>query len=191
LEMDQEKAAKKLLLDYDSESIKVPFFKRLIALNRSSAEMSSSGYAGEVPLTHKLLALHHIYYHLEDAANSGQMVAFREVRECAVFDGAYRRNTLLPFAAAFEGKAGLLRERAAQLGGAFLSYGDVSFELSAFPLIKLQYIFWDGDEEFPANASVLFDQNIAQFIHAESIPVLADAGARLLMEGSVPSDQLY
>jgi hypothetical protein len=90
--------------------------------------------------------------------------------------------TLVPFAAYFDQKAQLLKNRIGAIGGQITTCGDVSFTVNAFSCIPLQFIFWDGDEEFPANATILFDKNIARFIHPESIPVLADVGTKLLMD---------
>jgi hypothetical protein len=42
----------------------------------------------------------------------------------------------------------------------------------------------DGDEEFSANANILFDKHIAQFIHPESVSVLANVGVSILMSNS-------
>jgi hypothetical protein len=109
------------------------------------------------------------------------MVTFRDIRECADFEPAYQKTTITPFATYFNKKTDLLKKRANDIGGQINSYGDVSFTVDVFPLIPLQFIFWDGDEEFPANANILFDKNIAQFIHPESISVLANAGTKLLM----------
>ena len=63
-------------------------------------------------------------------------------------------------------------------------FGDVSFTLQAFPKISLTYIFWDGDEEFPASANILFDDQIANWTHPESVPVLAETGTRKLIEAA-------
>jgi hypothetical protein len=96
------------------------------------------------------------------------MVTFRNIRECANFEPAYQKTTITPFATYFNRKTELLKKRAIKIGGQITSYGNVSFTLNAFPLIPLQFIFWDGDEDFPANANILFDQNIAQFIHPKA-----------------------
>ncbi len=39
------------------------------------------------------------------------------------------------------------------------AFGDASIELSVLPRISLTVIVWAADEEFPARASILFDQN--------------------------------
>ncbi len=47
--------------------------------------------------------------------------------------------------------------KGAELGGVRLEYGDVSLKLAPFPRLPIVLIVWSGDEEFPANASLLLD----------------------------------
>jgi len=181
-EMDHEKASEKLRLEYDDNNIYIPFFSRPVVLSRRTAEMNSPAYPEGVPTTHRLLVMHHLYFHEPDAVNSTEMVPFHELRECAHFEPAFRRTAVTPLAKYFDGKLERLRERALRLGGTIESAGDCGFTLRAFPLVPLRFIFWDGDDEFPANVNILFDKNLSQFIHPESIPVLGEVGAALLME---------
>jgi hypothetical protein len=184
LKLDHITTAKKLHLQYDKNQIHIPFFNRPFTINRHTANVTSPLYKNCDYYSEKLLILHHLYFHKSDAQNSGNMVPFHNIRECADFDPAYQKSTIIPFAAYFNGKTDLLKERVIEMGGQITSYGDVSFTVNAFPLIPLQFIFWDGDEEFSANANILFDKNIAQFIHPESIPVLANVGTKFLMTDS-------
>ena len=55
-------------------------------------------------------------------------------------------------------------ERGEKLGGTQMEYGDVSLQLFPFPKVPLVMILWKGDEEFPPNASVLFDASTASFL---------------------------
>jgi hypothetical protein len=181
LKLDHVKVAKKLHLKYDSNNIYIPFFRIPFSVNRHTADITNTLDKNHNCYRKKLLILHHLYFHKLDAENSGDMVAFRNLCECSVFEPAYRKTTLTPFAEYFNKKPHFLKKRAIAMGGQITADGDVSFTLNAFPLIPLQFIFWNGDEEFPANANILFDKNIAQFIHPESIPVLADTGTKLLM----------
>ena len=183
LEIDHKNAAEKLCLNYDDNNILIPFFNRPIVLNRNNAEMTSTAYPKEIPVIHRLLVLKHVYYHKANASNSGEMVSFRNIRECAIFDSAFQRNSILPFVKAFDDKTELLKKRASQMGCVFNSFGDVNFTINAFPLIPMQFIFWDRDEEFPANANILFDKNIAQFINADNISFLAEIAVKLLIAG--------
>ncbi|MDR2203320.1 MAG: DUF3786 domain-containing protein [Nitrososphaerota archaeon] len=179
LTLDHVKVAEKLRLKFDENFVYIPFFNISFSVNRHTADV-----AGPVKNhVFYLLILHHLYFHKADAENSGNMVAFSNLCECSNFEPAYRKMTLVPFASYFDRKIDLLKERVLKIGGQLSLFGgDVSFAVNAFPCIPLQFIFWDGDEEFPANANILFDKNIAQFIHPESISVLANAGVNLLME---------
>ena len=183
LKLDHIKTAEKLHLQYDENQIYIPFFNRLFTINRHNADVTSSLYKTDY-YREKLLILHHLYFHKPDAENSGNMVTFRDIRECADFEPAYQKMTITPFATYFNRKTTLLKKRCNDIGGQINSYGDVSFTVNAFPRIPLQFIFWDGDEEFPANANILFDKNIAQFIHPESISVLANVGTKLLIDNN-------
>jgi hypothetical protein len=182
LKLDHTQIAKKLYLKYDKNQIYIPFFNRPFTINRHTADITCPLYKNCDYYLEKLLILHHLYFHKSDAENSGNMVTFRGIRECADFEPAYQKTTITPFNAYFNGKTKLLKRRANDIGGQMNSYGDVSFTVNAFPLIPLQFIFWDGDEELLASTTILFDKNIAQFIHPESIPVLANVGAKLLMD---------
>ncbi len=55
---------------------------------------------------------------------------------------------------------------AALSGAACLIYDHFFSPFSFLPVI-LQ--FWEGDEEFPANLKFMFDENILQYIHYETI----------------------
>lgn len=183
LEADHVAAAEKLHLAYDDERLLVPLFHRNFAVDRRTGDISSPIYREGVPCTERLLILHHLCFYQPEAENAGEMVSFRELRACAVFEPAYRRGTLEPFAAHFSGRRSLLEARAREIGGRREDYGDVAFTFDAFPLVQLRYVFWDADEELPASANILFDRNICRFVHPESVPGLAGLGADLLMGG--------
>ena len=52
-------------------------------------------------------------------------------------------------------------------------------------LIPVRFLFWDGDEEFPPSANILFQDTIAQWTHPESVPTLAQIGTERLIQQSV------
>ena len=46
----------------------------------------------------------------------------------------------------------------------------------------MRVLFWEGDEEFPAQANLLFDRSAPDFIHVESVVTIASAALRHLAE---------
>ena len=54
----------------------------------------------------------------------------------------------------------------------------------------MRFLFWEGDEEFPAQANLLFDRSATDYIHGESIVTLAAAGVhRLAKLAGLPLDR--
>lgn len=80
-----------------------------------------------------------------------------------------------PFASEFSGRTEELEARCARLGGVKKDSGDVSEEFSVFPFLKVQLVFWDADEDFPAQVQILVDSGITDYISAETVGcIIAD-----------------
>lgn len=114
----------------------------------------------------------------------GDWVNFAGLRNTAPFDPAYRKSVLRPLADTFSGRLPELERAMRALGGLKLGYGDLSFQLEAFRCMPLRFLFWDGDEEFPAQANILFDRSATDFIHPESTVTVAMAGVLALAEAA-------
>ena len=121
-------------------------------------------------------------YSKPEARLSGSWVPFSELRDASVFTSAFRRGNMEPFAAAFSGRAAALVRGCEKLGGTRLAMSDVGYELKAFDCIPVWFLFWDGDEEFPAQANILFDSSAVDFIHVESTVTIASVGVARIAE---------
>jgi hypothetical protein len=63
--------------------------------------------------------------------------------------------------------------RAAQiLGGEPLRIGDAGFAFTILPRVHLAVVYWEGDEEFPAQARVLFEDTAAHYMTTDGLAVL-------------------
>ena len=103
---------------------------------------------------------------------TGEWLAFRELE-----GGQF-------YFRAFQGYAGdsLVREigndlegfrRAAdRLGGEPLEFGDASFKIKVLPHLWMAVVYWQGDEEFPPRASVLFDTAAARYLPTDGLAIL-------------------
>ena len=180
LKADHEKIAEKLQLRIDDENIYIPYFHKLYAWNRVTGQMKFCEEDAPADLSDSLLIMHHLYYFQNTAMPSADKVPFREIGQAACLEGAYQRTALNPIARTFAGHPEKFLERARELGGRIEKFGDASVTFQAFPTIELTVIFWDGDEEFPPSANMLFDRNITQWIHPESVPGLAQTASYLL-----------
>lgn len=116
------------------------------------------------------MSIYHLLYHVKDApVMSGTWVTNEDI----IASAGSRKNMpdplLVPFASKFSGKLPLLKECCEKAGGKeFDGRGDINFEFISFPQIPVRLSFWDMDEDFPAQAKVLFDRCVTDYVHIET-----------------------
>jgi Domain of unknown function (DUF3786) len=59
--------------------------------------------------------------------------------------------------------------RGVSLGAQHVRYGDAALRFLALPRVPVFMVLWQGDEEYPARISVLFDASIAQHLPLDII----------------------
>ena len=100
-------------------------------------------------------------------------IAYREIPGCLLYAGVFARRVTEPVIQKFGRSAALFRDAGTRLGGTLNTAGDASFTLNAVPRIPLQYILWEGDEEFPPSVQLLFDSSADRYLPLEDIVVLS------------------
>lgn len=136
----------------------------------------------EATLTEQLNIYTLFWYGKEDARLRGEWASFENLRGASPFAPAFRAGVLASFAKSFAGRGPLLKEAAAAMGARTLKSSGIAFEADAFACLPVRFFFWDGDEEFPAQANMLFDTSAPDFIHVESVVTVAEAGLSRLCE---------
>lgn len=183
LHMDVEKLMKKLPeLQEEGEYLTLYLFGRKLGIQRETGEIEAMEDDKIVVNTTKLNVYTLLGYCKEQAALTGRWVPFRDLRGASPFDPAFQKGVLEPLADTFAGHAHELEQACIQLGGTKLKHGDVGYELKSFACIPLQIFFWDADDEFPAQANLLFDYSATDFIHVESTVSIAIEGMYRLAE---------
>ncbi len=164
--------------------LKIRFFGREYGIRRDTAEIYDIlDPEREINFCTAMGIYHIFYYALPDAKASGEWVPLREIRRAAPFERAFFNNTLEPFAKACDGKLAELTAAGETLGFRKLTKGDIGFEADIYDCMKIRLLFWDGDEEFPAQANILFDSNSNDFLHEESVIMMGmELCERLLAE---------
>ena len=61
-----------------------------------------------------------------------------------------------------------------RLGGTKLSVGDAGYEFAFLDDLKLRFMIWEGDEEFPPSAQILFSDNFSSAFHGEDMAAVGD-----------------
>ena len=68
----------------------------------------------------------------------------------------------------------------------------MGYVLPVFPFLNIAVLFWDKDEEFEAQANMLFDSEITEFMLEENVVcVAADAVYYLTLAAGMTPEKIY
>lgn len=190
LEMDQEELIRKFQLEADEEFLYIIYFSKRFRIDRKTGFITEDGKS---PGFDTVMNIYNtFYYSAAHPVASGNLVAFRQVKRVYPFEAAYRRTIISRLQELFAGKTEELRKACEALGGTLLPQGDVGYVLPVFPFLNIAVLFWDKDEEFEAQANMLFDSEITEFMHEENVVcVAADAVYYLTLAAGLPGEKIY
>lgn len=126
--------------------------------------------SGPDVMTH-LILLHYLLT-ADATPMADQWVAFRSLRGGMGYEAAFRRRADLRLAQRFGSDREAFELAAQALGGERLTFGDASFGFRALPSLWLAVVLHLADDEFPADASVLFDGSANHYLATEDLAVL-------------------
>jgi hypothetical protein len=135
---------------------------------------------GEIPLTEQILILHYLTTTSGEPL-SGRSIDFRQVPGGGFYWSAFVSRAKKPLLATFGGDTEFYLQVARHLGGVPQNLGDAAAQFQAFPLVPVTHVLWQGDEEFPPEANILFDDTIPRHLPTEDIAALAGASVYRLM----------
>lgn len=169
-----EKAGARLI----GRSIVIPHLDREIVFNVDTHRFSIHETGEEAPIWIAILVLHYLN-NADGRQPVGRLKHFREFKEGHFYEPAFNRRTKDILISFFGENPAALVKAGKKLRGKILQTGDAAVELSYFPCLPITCIMWKGDEEFPPEASVLFDETADIFFSAEDMAV---AGQMAVLE---------
>ena len=105
---------------------------------------------------------------------SGAWKTFREMPWGEMYIKPYTGRVLTRAAYTFSFKLDAFRAAAEKMGAEAVKYGDAGFQFELMPGYHIQILIWQGDEEFPPNAQVIYSDNFAEGFAAEDRVVAGD-----------------
>lgn len=158
----------------------VPYFGQPRRITWPEVTVAPVDGEGELALTEQILILHYLQYSSGEPV-SGVNIDFRSVPEGSFYWSAFVSRAKKPLLEMFGKDPDFYLEVATHMGGLPVSLGDLAFQFQAFPLVPITHVLWRGDEEFPPDASILFDETISEHLPTEDIAALAGASVYRLM----------
>jgi hypothetical protein len=127
----------------------------------------------EVSMWLKILTLHYLV-NSKGSAPTGTEITFKELKGGMSYFSAFQKRAIEPIKKVFGDDLSGFIKAGESLGGIRNNYGDFSLTFQPFPRIKLTYVFWEGDEEFPMEGNIIFDSSIKEYMSTEDIAVLCN-----------------
>ncbi len=91
----------------------------------------------------------------------GEFLTFREMPWGELYIKPYTGRVLTRAAYTFGFRLAAFRAACEKMGAGKLPRGDAGYEFELLPGLLIQILVWEGDEEFPPNAQVLYSDNFS------------------------------
>lgn len=143
----------------------------------------SSNSVGNINERHiQILATLLAHYSLANPTPlSGKLVKFKDIPGGYAYEVAFNQRAIQPITEVFGEKPEELPEAARLLDGLCLNLGEFSVEVTALKGLPLTYILW-ATGEFPASASILYDESASNYLPTEDLAVLGELTTSRLLD---------
>lgn len=121
----------------------------------------------------QILLLHYLL-HADGKMPADKWIAFREMLDGQMYDGVFKQRTCMPLARTFGSDLERFKKVARLHHGIPLTFGDGSYLFEVLPHLRLAIVLYLADEEFAANANVLFDAAAEHQLPIEDLIVLSE-----------------
>ncbi len=110
----------------------------------------------------------------KDVAWNGGWKTFREMPWGELYIKPYTGRVLTRAAFSFGTRIAAFRAAAEKMGGISVPHGDAGYQFVFVGGYQVQILAWEGDDEFPPNAQVLYSDNFAEGFAPEDRVVVGD-----------------
>lgn len=188
-----EEIATQLAVTYSSDihQFVVTFFNSeyILDCNTETIYRKTDGHVPEIMAS--IIILNYLAYAQSHQETAKKWVSLKEIPNGGMlFYPAFHKNSIIGLIKTFGHQSKQLLTCAAALDGQPTSFGNASAIFQAFPEIPLCVIIWEGDEEVPANATILFEPSIELLLHIETVIGLGGYLASELMRKATSSSPL-
>lgn len=156
-----------------TDSFRIPFLDRVYLAGFPDFNFTDEAHADkEVPIQEQVIILHYLMG-VSQAQLSGNRIAYREIPGASFYNSAFVKRAIDPLKKVFGSDIDKFKKAAGYLNGTASEPGDAGFEFAVLPKAPLQLILWEQDDEFPAEANILFDELTGKILSPEDAAWLA------------------
>ena len=173
LGLDPEEAAARTGAKWDGKEFYVNLIGREYAISHPVYALRALDGGKLPPLSVQTFLLRYL---LESKTVSwaGQWKTFREMPWGEMYIKPYTGRVLTRAAFTFGTRIAAFRAACEKMGALKLPHGDAGYQFDLIGDFRMQILVWEGDEEFPPNAQVIYSDNFADGFAAEDRVVAGD-----------------
>lgn len=158
---------------FDGGAFQVTLLGRGFSITYPGCEFSAQDGGALPPLPTRTFLLRYLL-ESKQAAFGGAWKTFREMPWGEMYIKPYTGRVLTRAAFTFGTRVTAFKAAAEKMGAMPLKHGDAGFQFDLIGPYRMQIMVWEGDDEFPPNAQVLYSDNFAEGFAAEDRVVAGD-----------------
>ena len=158
---------------WDGEKFYVKLLGREFAISHPEYAICAMDNGPVPPLATQTFLLRYLL-ESKDVKWTGDWKTFREMPWGEMYIKPYTGRVLTRAAFTFGTRVAAFRAAAEKMGATALKHGDAGYQFNLVGNYQMQLMVWEGDEEFPPNAQVIYSDNFAEGFAAEDRVVAGD-----------------
>ena len=150
---------------------RLTFFEREYVISADSFGVRRAGSDKEQPSFIQSLILTYLIT-ADGTTPSNRWIGFRELPDGMFYVQAFQGYTGGRLVRELEDGIEAFRRAAEALGGEPLAIGDAGYTFTVFPRVHMALVYWEGDDEFPSQARVLFEDTSSHYMPTDGLAIL-------------------
>lgn len=172
LGFDQKQIIHTWKLSHDNAALYVRFLGMEYRINRTTGEIFRSEDGTQADFSEVLSIFDFLCHEGTEKFPSGRLAPVNSLSGSPKAGGVgvdFHVRT----ASYFDKHPEVFQKACLQLGGIPVDMGDIGFQFPLFGELNVVLKFYHSDEDFPAGITLLWDQNLLQYIHYETVFYIA------------------
>ena len=171
--LDAAQAATRTGAKWDGKEFYVNLLGREFAISHPNYAIRATDGGAVPPLPTQTFLMRYLL-ESKNAAWAGEWKTFREMPWGEMYIKPYTGRVLTRAAFTFGTRLAAFKTAAEKIGAMPVKHGDAGYQFDLIGGYKMQILLWEGDDEFPPNAQVLYSDNFAEGFAAEDRVVAGD-----------------
>ncbi len=172
-EFDPQMLSSKSGVPFDGTAFHLTMMSRPVSLSWPDLECTFEDDGSKASNAYRILATRVVMYGVLSPKGT-KMLAYNEFSWGAHYYKAFKGRCLDRLSRTYGSNAAKLAEDAVVFGAKKVPGGDCSIEFDFIPGLTVRATVWEGDDEFPANAQILFSDNFLLAYSAEEMAAVGD-----------------